>query len=412
MYNTYYIIVPRFIPNPFYSTEIKAKFPNFPLLSKDDCLILKENQKIKEVALPPQMKILNPFLELHIDLGKIASNYKTLQAITGKETSAVIKADAYGVGAIPVAKTLFSAGCRKFYVATIDEALQLREVLPFDATLYIFNCFIEEHVPLLLEKNLIPVLTTLDQIKLYKKHKGSHYVLHFDTGMKRLSLPAESVPEVLKIIPAHEVDWVMSHLASADDFTGPQNRQQLELFNSIIQHFPQSQYSLIASKGINLGSEYYFDQVRPGIYLYGVTPSPETPISKKLDLALSMRAQILEVKTIQAGESVGYNATYIASNIRRIATLAVGYADGIPVSYSNRNHFWLQGQPVPIIGRVSMDLTIVDITGIPESIGKVGEWVDLIHDPMSFYEMSKAAGSSPHEMLTRLGLRCNRLYKT
>jgi alanine racemase len=356
------------------------------------------------------MTTLNPFLELRIDLKKIASNYRILQAITGKETSAVIKADAYGVGAIPVAKALFSVGCRKFYVATIDEALHLREFLPPDATIYIFNCFIEDHIPILFEKNLIPVLTTLEQIQLYKKHGGCHYVLHFDTGMKRLSLPADSVPEVLKIIPASKVDWVMSHLASADDFTGPQNKQQLEVFKSIIRHFPQSQYSLVASKGINLGPEYYFDQVRPGIYLYGITPSPETPLSKKLDLALSMRARILEIKSLHPGESVGYNATYTAASPRRIATLGVGYADGIPVSFSNKNYFWLQGHPVPIIGRVSMDLTIVDITGIPESIGRVGEWVDLIHDPMSFYEMSKAAGSSPHEMLTRLGQRYNRVY--
>ena len=278
------------------------------------------------------MKILNPFLELHIDLKKIASNYKILQSITGKETSSVIKADAYGVGAMPVAKTLFAAGCRKFYVATIDEALELREVLPLEATIYIFNCFIEDHISLLFEKSIVPVLTTLEQIKLYKKHQGSQYCLHFDTGMKRLSLPAESVAEVLKIIPAKEVDWVMSHLASADDFTGPQNKKQLGIFKSIIQHFPQSQYSLIASKGVNLDPEYYFDQVRPGIYLYGVTPSPETPISKKLDLALSMRAQILEVKSIQTGESVGYNATYVAPSPRRIATLAVGYADGFMVN--------------------------------------------------------------------------------
>ncbi|MFN7662446.1 MAG: alanine racemase [Alphaproteobacteria bacterium] len=357
------------------------------------------------------MNILNPFLELHIDLNKIATNFQKLQKISGKETSAVIKADAYGVGAVPVAKSLFNAGCRKFYVATIDEALKIRDVLPFDAQIYIFNCFIESHLPLIFEKKLIPVFTTVDQIQLYKKHGGQSYILHFDTGMKRLSLPADSVLDVLNIIPASSVEWVMSHLASADDFTGPQNKQQLELFKSIIKHFPRSKYSLIASKGINLPADYHFDQVRPGIYLYGVTPSPETAISKTLDLALSMRAQILETKMIQSGESVGYNATYVAPSPRRIATIAVGYADGIPIGYSNKNHFWIRNHPVPIIGRVSMDLTIIDITGIPESMVQVGEWVDLIQDPMSFYEMSKAAGSSPHEMLTRLGQRCKRVYK-
>lgn len=357
------------------------------------------------------MPILNPFLKLEVDLGKIARNYQTLQRISGIEVTAVVKANAYGVGAVPVSQALFRAGCRKFYVATIDEALQLREVLPSDAIVYLFNGFIEEHLPLLFEKNITPILTTIEQIKLYKKNGGSSYFLHFDTGMSRLSLTEEQIPEILKIIPSSSVEWVMSHLASADDSTSHQNKDQLEKFKSIIRHFPTSKYSLIASKGINLGSDYFFPQMRAGIYLYGVSPSHPTPLSDSLEFALKMRAQILETKNIQKGDSVGYNATYTAASPRRIATLAVGYADGIPLSFSNKNHFWIQGQPVPIVGRISMDLTMIDITDIPESIAHVGEWVDLIHDPMSFYEMSKAAGSSPHEMLTRIGHRYNRSYK-
>jgi alanine racemase len=357
------------------------------------------------------MSILNPFLKLEVDLGKIARNYQTLQRLSGIEVTAVVKADAYGVGAVPVSQALFRAGCRKFYVATIDEALQLREALPPEAIVYLFNGFIEEHLSLLFEKNITPILTTLDQIKLWKKQGASSYFLHFDTGMNRLSLLARQIPEILQVISASSVDWVMSHLASADEKDGPQNPQQLERFKNIISHFPQAHYSLIASKGINLGPDYFFHQMRSGIYLYGVSPAHITDISQKLEFSLKMRAQILETKNIQKGETVGYNATYTAASPRRIATLSVGYADGIPLSFSNRNHVWLQGRPVPIIGRVSMDLTMVDITDIPESIAHVGEWVDLIHDPMSFYEMSKAAGSSPHEMLTRIGKRYNCSYK-
>lgn len=357
------------------------------------------------------MTILNPFLKFEVDLKKITSNYRTLQKISGIEVTAVVKANAYGVGATPVTQALFKAGCRKFYVATIDEALELRDHLPSDAIVYIFNGFIEAHLPLLFEKNIIPILTTLDQIKLYKKQGGSSFFLHFDTGMGRVALPRDSMEEVLKIIPASQVSWIMSHLACADELDNQKNKEQLITFKKIAAYFPQAQQSFIASKGINLGRDYYCDQMRSGIYLYGVTPSPETPISKSLKFALKMQAQIIDVKPLKKGESVGYNATYTASSPKRIATVAVGYADGIPVSYSNKNHFWLKGIPVPIIGRISMDLTILDITGIPESIGHVGEWVDLVHDPVSFYEMSKAAGSSPHEMLTRIGHRYNRVYK-
>ena len=357
------------------------------------------------------MNILNPFLRLEIDLGKIASNYKILQKETGVETAAVIKANAYGVEAIPAARALFEAGCRKFYVATIDEGLSLRKALPKEAILYIFNSFIEDHLPIFFEHNLIPILTTLDQIKLYKKHGGTEYLLHFDTGMNRLSLPEGSAADVLKIIPASEVSWVMTHLACADESQNPRNKEQLEIFKKIIKHFPQSKYSLAASKGANLGKAYFFDQVRMGIYLYGVTPSAETTLSKKLRLALKMQAQILEIKSLKKGDSVGYSATYTAKSPRIIATIGAGYADGIPLSYSNKACFWLCGHSVPLIGRVSMDLTVVDITDVPESLRKVGEWVDLIRDPMSFYEVSKASESSPHEMLTRLGQRCNRSYK-
>lgn len=357
------------------------------------------------------MAILNPFLILEVDLGKIARNYQTLQRLSGIEVTAVVKANAYGVGAVPVSQTLFHAGCCKFYVATIDEALQLREALPSKAIIYLFNGFIEDHLPLLLKKDIIPILTTIEQIKLYKKHRGCDYFLHFDTGMSRLSLTEEQIPEILNIIPSSSVDWVMSHLASADDADSPQNKDQLKKFQSIIRHFPTSKYSLVASKGINLGSDYFFPQMRAGIYLYGVSPSQPTPLSESLELALKMRSQILEVKKIHKGENVGYNATYTAQSPRRIATIAAGYADGIPLSFSNKNHLWLHGHPTPIVGRVSMDLTMIDITDIPESIAHVGQWVDLIHDPVSFYEMSKAAGSSPHEMLTRIGQRYNRIYR-
>ena len=347
------------------------------------------------------------YLKLEIDLFKIKRNYEKLKGFTGKEVSAVVKANAYGIGAIPISKALQSAGCHRFYVATVSEALTLREALGGAPTIYVFNTFTKSQIPLLESHKITPILTTIDQVKLWALgHRD--LVLHFDTGMNRLSIPYHQLDECLSIVEADQVESIMSHLACADDAQHPLNTIQLDRFKEIARHFPKSRKSLSASKGINLGAPYLFDEVRVGIYLYGYSPSTETPLSQSLEPALQAVAQILNIESIEKGTTIGYGGTFKAVAPMTIGTIGVGYADGIPLTYSNKGYFQMAGHKLPILGRVSMDLITVDLTNLPSKYAKVGNWVDLIPDPMSFYEMSRALGSSPHEMLTRLGQRYKR----
>ncbi|UNM05968.1 MAG: alanine racemase [Holosporaceae bacterium] len=203
----------------------------------------------------------------------------------------------------------------------------------------------------------------------------------------------------------------MSHLACPDMPEYPLNKLQLDRFKEIAQHFPNSDKSLAASSGITLGPEFHFDEVRIGVYLYGFLSNPHPHPGLHLTPAIKARAQILEVKNVEKGVSIGYDATFISTKKMKIGTISAGYADGIPLSYTNKGVFMLNNHPVPIIGRVSMDLCVVDLSDVPAKLAKVGKWVDLIPDPVSFCKASKEAGCSPREILTRFGQRYNRIYE-
>lgn len=355
------------------------------------------------------MKTLNPFLALSVHLGAIQENYLKICQFTGVEVAAVVKANAYGVGAKEVSKALEEAGCTRFYVATFCEAAALRQHLHKKSDIFLFNGFSDTEFHALSDLNIRPVFTSLDQLKRYGS-KVSKIILHFDTGLSRLSIPDHDVSACLKLIDTKKVSLVISHLACADQRDHPMNQQQLNRFQAVSEHFPAAQKSLAASKGINLGRQYFFDEVRVGIYLYGFSPSVETNFSKTLTPAITATSQILGIQSLEKGQSVGYGATFIAPQPMKIATIAGGYADGTPLAFSNLGCVSMEGKLLPIIGRVSMDLTTIDISSLSDAQAKVGNWVDLIPSPMSFYKKSIEGGSSPHEMLTRLGDRFSRKY--
>lgn len=357
------------------------------------------------------MKTLNPFLELSINLAAIQENYLKICTFTGVKVAAVVKANAYGIGAKEVAKALEDAGCTRFYVATFCEASALRQHLKKKSDIFLFNGFSDAEFNTFLDLNITPVFTSLDQVNRYGT-KTKNLVLHFDTGLSRLSIPDYDVDACLKAIDTKKVSLVLSHLACADQPDHPLNQQQLNRFQDICEYFPCAEKSLSASKGINLGSQYFFDEVRIGIYLYGFSPSTETNFSKTLTPAVAAKSQILGIQTLEKGQSVGYGATFIAPKPMKIATIAGGYADGTPLTLSNLGCVSMEEKILPIIGRVSMDLTTIDISSLSDAQAKVGNWVDLIPSPMSFYKKSIEGGSSPHEMLTRLGHRFNRKYDT
>lgn len=354
--------------------------------------------------------IKNPFLKLYIDLEKVIHNYKEIQQYTQVEVSAVIKANAYGIGYGPVAKVLEAEGCRSFFVATLPEAIALRKILPKTSAIYIFNGINEESIPVVKELNLTPVIASLSQLALCVKHFSEGIVLHFNTGMNRLSLNEDELEKALKLLKPTQVSHVMSHLACADDLTNPKNADQLRKFKEIISHFPGSTYSLAASEGLELGRNYFFDRVRIGMSLYGTLGTPAGMV-QNLQFAFKSQAAILQVHTIHKGDSIGYGASYTAPSTRRIATLGIGFSDGLPRSASNNGVVYLEGYEVPIVGRVSMDLTVVDVSEIPESVATVGKWVDVVYDKESFRRLARDSGSAVYELITRLGQRYDRIYE-
>ncbi len=354
-------------------------------------------------------EIQNPFLRLYIDLEKIIHNYKAIQKYTGVEVSAVVKANAYGIGYGPVAKALESEGCRSFFVATLPEAVALRKVLPKTSAIHIFNGISEETISAVKDLNLTPVIASLSQLDLCAKHFSGGFVLHFNTGMNRLSLNGNDLEKVLTIVKPNQVSHVMSHLACADHPQDPKNADQLKIFKEIIPHFPGSVYSLAASEGIGLGRDYYFDGVRVGMSLYGTLGTPPG-MTERLRFAFKSQVAILQIQTIHKGEGIGYGASYIAPSTRRIATIGMGFADGLPRGASNNGVVYLEGYEAPIVGRVSMDLTVIDVSEIPESVATVGKWADIVYDEGSFARLAKDSGSAVYELITRLGQRYDRIY--
>ncbi|MFC5301171.1 alanine racemase [Azospira restricta] len=354
---------------------------------------------------------------LTIDLGAICNNWRALRALVGKATcAAVVKADAYGLGARQVAPALYRAGCRHFFVAHLDEGAALRPALPADATIYVLHGAHPGAEADCAAHGLVPVLNSLPQVAAWQKlgimqGQALPAVLQIDTGMARLGLAADeldqlaAVPAVLQGIA---LQFVMSHLASAEEQDNPANRAQRERFRAALARLPKARASLANSSGIFLGGDYHFDLVRPGAALYGVAPVAGR--ANPLRPAIRLQGKVLQLRTIEAGTPVGYAHTWTAARRSRIATVAVGYADGYLRSLSNRGHALCDGIRLPLVGNVSMDTLTLDVTDLPE--GRLGEGtlVDLA-DPVNDVDAIAArAGTIGYEILTSLGARYARRH--
>jgi alanine racemase len=343
---------------------------------------------------------------LSIDLMAIAENFRLLQAqVAPAEVAAVVKADAYGMGAKAVTRALTAAGCKAFFVAHIEEAIDLRQNLP-QATIFVLNGYFAGHAHLFAANKLSPVISSLLQLESWLASKlSTPYALHIDSGMSRLGL---SVEEAQTASNFARPTLIMSHLACADDPGELKNREQLLTFKALAKRFPNSWTSLSASGGCFLGPDYTLDLVRPGIALYGGNPrkSAENPMRG----VATLTAPILQVRSIDRGDTVGYGATYVASGPRRLAVAAMGYADGLMRSLSNRGHGVVNGIRCPIVGRVSMDLVTLDVSECPPAMAQPGTLVEFIgpHQPVD--ELARAAGTLAYEIFTRLGPRVIRQY--
>ena len=352
-----------------------------------------------------------------IDLAALKANYMLLaRRAPTAHTAAAIKGDAYGLGVKPVAKTLWAAGCRSFYVARPDEGANLRAILP-RATITILDGLYEGEAPYYRKHKLTPALTTLSQMQDWAKSgKGEACALHVDTGINRAGLQP---PEWLaftgddKLLRTLNIRVLMSHLACGDDNTSPMNQRQLDKFKSIHAAVPHLKASLANSPGIFLGRNYHFDEVRPGVALYGGNPTPYQ--KNPMKPVVTLEARILQIRNVQRGDTVGYSATWTASRSSRIAIIAAGYADGIARKLSSHQangpaQVFVAGQRCPIVGRVSMDMMTVDVTDVPERRLAKTTHVELFGKHISVDEAAGWAGTISYELLTHLGKRYARVY--
>lgn len=356
----------------------------------------------------------NPDGRLTIDLGALRANYAQLCAMTGKgcTVAAALKANAYGLGAVEVAGALLKAGCRDFFVAHLDEALDLRAHYK-DCNIYVLNGFYASRGDLYLTNNLIPVLGSFMEIEAYKK-LGANLpaFLNFNTRMNRLGLGTAEQEDLWKNpekLSGIAIKGVMSHLACADEPDHEMNKIQLELFQDIAGHFPEAVKSLANSSGIFLGKDYHFDLARPGAALYGINPTPGKPNPMKP--VVSLEVPIMRVRLVYKGATAGYGATYHFERDSQIATVSAGYADGIFRYLSNKGAFYWHGMRCPIRGRVSMDLTTVDLSDVPENNRpRPGDVMEILGPHQSADDLARDAETIGYEVLTNLGNRYKRQY--
>jgi alanine racemase len=355
---------------------------------------------------------------LAVRLGAIADNYhRFVERCPGTEVAGVVKADAYGLGAVPVAAGLAQIGCDTFFVARAEEGMALRRVLPL-ARIFVLDGPYGESAPALIAHRLIPVLNSLTQVDAWGTSARAHggqldCAIHIDTGMNRLGLSQEermtlSAEAAARLRNLNVVLW-MSHLACGDDCASPMNAQQLSLFRGALASLPAAPASLSASAGALLGRDYHFDLVRPGIGLYGGNPC--SGIDNPFAVAAVLTAKILQLRRVDTGGAVGYGATFRAARPSTLATVGLGYADGLMRAIGNKGSGVIAGVRAPVVGRVSMDLVTLDVTDVPADALAVGADVEFLGDHISLEEFAALAGTANYEVLTSLGHRVPRHYE-
>ena len=340
-----------------------------------------------------------------VDLAALRSNYRRLAA-NAPRTGAVVKANGYGLGARPVVRALLAEGCSDFFVATVEEGLDLADLAEASRVFVFSGPLDEADADRMAEAGLVPVLNDLAQVALWRRHGPMPAAIHVDTGMQRLGFDAHRLdPAWFKGL---NLVLVMSHLANADAPGDPMTAEQAKRFAAVRAMFPNVPTSLPNSAG-TLG-RIPSDLARPGIALYGGRPFvPGTRAQGRLDVVATLEARVVALRTVPAGEPVGYGGTFTPDSVTRIAVLGIGYADGVPRALSNRGEVAFRGTRLPIIGRVSMDLLQVDATCAGADIA-LGDWVEVFGKTVRVDEVAQAAGTIGYEVLSRIGNRVRRRY--
>ena len=357
---------------------------------------------------------------LTVNLGAIAANWRGLRdagRASGRpvDCAAVLKADAYGTGAAAVGPRLAAEGCRQFFVAHIDEGIALRAALP-EHPIYVLNGLLPGAEGDLVQNGLTPVLNHLGQLNAWRAaaqrfSRALDAVIHIDTGMHRLGFSAE---EALALsndrgrLRGLRLALIMSHLVASEEPNAAINYEQLSRFRNFVRVMPGAPTSLANSSGIFLGPDYHFDLLRPGAALYGINPLPgrDNPMFP----VVTLHARILQTRRIDAFQTVGYGGAWRSARPSRIATIALGYADGYFRILVNRTHVHLAGYRVPVIGRISMDLVTIDVTEVPEALCDTGAMVEVLGEHMTADDLADHGRTNAYEIMTSLGRRYARLH--
>jgi alanine racemase len=352
---------------------------------------------------------------LIVDLAAIRENYRALRRrLGGTACAAVLKADAYGLGANRVAPALAAEGCRHFFVAHLEEGIALRPHVPEAAEVFVLHGLMPGCEDIALAHRLTPVLNSLEQVEGWtalsrRRGRALPAVLQLDTGMSRMGLPPAELDRIAAEpwrLDGIDLRLVMSHLACAERQDHPANGTQRLRFDVARRRLPQAPASLANSPGIFLGPDFHYDMVRPGASLYGL--APVVGAANPLRPVVRLQARVVQLRSIAAGDEVGYGLTWRAEGPTRIATVAVGYADGFPRSTGTAH---LGDVALPVAGIVSMDSVTLDVSALPEGALRPGVLVDLIGPHRSVDAVAADAGTIGYEILTRLGRRFRRDYR-
>ena len=355
---------------------------------------------------------------LTVSLPAIVANWQLLRSkFTGDECAAVVKADAYGLGAVAVAKALEAAGCHTFFVATLEEAIELRAALP-DVRILVFHGVLKGEEFAFAAHKLIPVLNSIEQVMRWKPVAAEHVhavsALHIDTAMARLGLQVNEFASLVArergILEACRVGLILSHFACSPEADSPLNAKQLTRFNAARMHAPGIPASLCNSGGIFLSPEHHFQLARPGCSLYGIAPQSQS--ANPMQQVATWHAPILTTRVLEQEQTVGYGATVTVAKGTRIATIASGYADGYLRHLSNKAVGYVGDIQVRLLGRVTMDMLCFDVSQVPDAALQEGAMITLLgdQDGIRVDDVAAAAGTIGYEVLTRIGPRVKRLY--
>ena len=358
-----------------------------------------------------------PHSRVRIDLGAIRENYKLLaERSAPAECAVTLKANAYALGMAEIATELYRAGARTYFVAYLSEALELASILDgfSDVKIYVFDGTVPGNEDDYSRDCVLPVLNTLEQVAGWRAYRqrtgaGKSCAVHVNTGMNRLGLPISDFKKLRDNAEGLGVELVLSHLSSADTPNSPQNQIQLERLMEIREQIPAVAFSFCNSSGLFLGKEYVFQLTRPGLALYGANPTPWT--RNPMRPALSLQAKLRQVWEISPGETVGYGADFVSDRKMRLGTLAIGYADGYPRSLANSGAYAMFNNiAAPLVGRVSMDFCVVDLSDFGDSAPGPGDWMEVMGAAFTLDDYAQCAGTISHEILTGLGQRLERSY--